>query len=73
MSSSPTDFHSEKIGLIRVINCISIRVKSALEVIYTQALYITVSLSFTDVYSEKKGLIRVTKYLNLSVLRLKVP
>ena len=34
VSSSPTDFHSEKIGLIRVTNYppVSIRVKSALEV-----------------------------------------
>ena len=73
VSSSPTDCHSEKIGLIRVqiTSPVSMRVKSALEVTYTQVWYIIgiVSSSPTDFHSEKIGLIRVT-YDPLSVLGL---
>ena len=37
VSSSPTDFHSEKIGLeSQIMSPVSIRVKSALEVTFTQ-------------------------------------
>ena len=57
-SLKPYWFPLRKIGLIRV----GIRVKSALELTYTQVWYIIgiVSSSPTDFHSEKIGLIRVT-------------
>ena len=72
ISSSPADFHSEKIGLIRVIyDPLSVLGLINIIVTYTQVWYIIgiISSSPTDFHSEKIGLIRVT-YDPLSVLGL---
>ena len=67
VSSSPTDFHSEKIGLIRVTyDPLSVLGLINIIVTYTQVWYIIgiVSSSPTDFHSEKIGLISVTNYLS---------
>ena len=72
ISSSPTHFHSEKIGLIRVTyDPLSVLGLINILVTYTQVWYIIgiVSSCPADLHSEKIGLIRVT-HDPLSVLGL---